>query len=177
MPAAQLNAQPNYAMNVLEMAQGGLRNVNDTLSIQGYGVIHVLAESFAVTTASLDDVNDILRLFKFPPGAYLWFLRVTASDMDTNATPTLTFSILTTNDSDATQGTHISASTIGQAGGTAILTNASIGDFVGSMWLALKTTAAAATPAAGTLKVAVGFSIGVLNSTNGLKPTLTDVAV
>lgn len=177
MPAATQNASPNYAMDTLAMLQGGMRNAQDGVSAQGYAIVHCLAESFVVPTTAIDDVNDILRLFKFPPGAYLWNLRVTASDMDTNATPLLTFSIITTDDSDVTKGTHISASTIGQAGTTAVLTNASIGDFVGGYWLALKTTAVAATATAGTVKVAVAFSIGVLNSANGLKPTLTDLSI
>ena len=176
MPAATTTCD-NGNMNVFEMVQGATRNFTDNTAVSGYAVEHKLCESFVIPTTSIDDVNDIRRLFKFPPGAYLWTLRVTASDMDTNATPLLTFSILTTNDSDVTQGTHISASTIGQAGGTAILTDASIGDFVGSQWLVLKTTAVAATAAAGTLKVAVGFSIGVLNSSGGLNPTRTDLSI
>lgn len=175
MPAATQSAS-NAFMDTVGMVQGGVRNLSDAVYNYGYGITHCLGDSFVVPTTAIDDVNDILRLFKFPPGAYLWNLRVTASDMDTNATPTLTFSILTTNDADATQGTHISASNIGQAGGTAILTNASIGDFVGSQWLVLKTTATAATAAAGTLKVVVQFSIGILNSA-GLNPTRTDLSL
>jgi hypothetical protein len=176
LPAATQTAS-NGNMDVLGMVQGSLRNLTDLISVGGYATTHVLAESFVVPTTAIDDVNDILRLFKFPPGAYLWNLRVTASDMDTHATPLLAFSILTTDDSDVTKGTHISASTIGQAGGTAVLTDASIGDFVGGYWLVLKTTAVAATAAAGTLKVAVEFSIGVLNSSGGLNPTRTDLSI
>lgn len=175
MPASTQTAA-NGRGNLTEMVQGGLRNVSDLSASLGYGITHHYAESFVVPTTAIDDVNDILRLFRFPAGAYLWDLRVTASDMDTNATPTLAFSILTTDDSDVTKSTHISASTIGQAGGSAILANASIGDFVGNFWLSLKTTAVAATPAAGTIKVACSFSIGVLN-TASMNPTRTDLAI
>ena len=178
MPAATQQVAQIKA-NISEMANAAVRNLLDEQPKSGYATIHVFAEQYVVPTTAIDDVNDILQLLRFPAGAYIWFLRVTASDMDTNATPTLAFSVLATDTADATKATLISASTIGQAGGTAVLADAGIGEFVGDYFLSLKTTAVSATPAAGTVSVLLGYSIGVSTVTGSAtnNPRLTDIAL
>lgn len=121
-------------------------------------------QKFTVPTTSLDDNNDILRLMKFPAGAFITDLRCTPSDMDTNGTPALVYSLLAINDSDATQVTIVSGSTNGQAAaGSDRIATAAVGAYVGSYWLAFKATTAAATPAAGTLKIFLKFTMGIVN--------------
>ena len=168
--AAEVNA------NVTEMVNAAVRNILDEQPKSGYAIVHVFAEDFTVPTTAIDDVNDILQLFRFPAGAYLWFMRVTATDMDTHATPTLVGSILATDSNDATVATLISSVAGLQAGGADSLDEAAIGEFVGNAFLSFKTTTAAATAAAGTLKVLLGFSIGVSNVAGAnLNPRLTDI--
>lgn len=177
MAAAQQNAAEVNA-NLTEMVNAAVRNILDEQPKSGYGIVHVFAEDFAVPTTAIDDVNDILRLVRFPAGAYIWFMRVTATDMDTNATPLLAGSILATDSSDTTKATLISSLAGVQAGGADSLDEAAIGEFVGDYYLSWKTTTAAATAAAGTLKVLLGYSLGVSNVGSGsLNPRLTDVAL
>lgn len=122
-----------------------------------------VAQKFTIPSTSLG-VNNIVRLWKFPPGSYLLLWRSTPSDMDTNVSPALTYSILTTDDSDVTQVTLVSGSTNGQAAaGSDALIDAVRGRYVGNQWLCWKTGTAAATAAAGTLKVFCAFSCGVTN--------------
>lgn len=121
------------------------------------------AQTFTIPAASLD-ADGIVRLFKFPAGAYIWSWRSTPSDMDTDATPALTYSILTTDDADATHLTLVSASTNAQAAaGSDTLIAAIQGRYVGNKWLVWKTGTAADVAAAGTLKCAWSMSVGVIN--------------
>lgn len=142
------------------------------------GTQFVFADNFTIPTTSLDDVGDIRRLYLLPAGCYLWDLRVTAAQLDSNATPTLAFSIVTTDSSDTVKDTLISGSTVGQAGGTARIANAGVGQYAGGYYLAFKVATAAATPVAATLGVALVYSIGVNSyQAAGNYPILTDVAV
>lgn len=164
----------NARANLTDMTRGSVQNLLDIELTSGFATTHVYADSYTVPTTAIDDANDILRLFKFPAGAYLWQLRITATDMDTNATPTLVFDILAIDDSDTTKQTLINDTTIGQGAGSDSLDEAQIGKFVGNYWLALKTGTAAATAAAGTLKVVALYSLGVMTSAAGLNPKMTD---
>jgi hypothetical protein len=138
----------------------------------------IFADNFTIPTTSIDDVGDIRRLYLFPSGAYLTDLRVTAAQLDTNATPTLVFSIVVTKSDDSVQDTLISSSTIGQAGGTARVANTGVGQFVGDRYLALKVGTAAATAHAATLGVYVQYAVGINSyQAAGPFPILTDVAV
>lgn len=175
MPATQQETQEVNA-SLKEMVNAAVRNLLDEQPLSGYGIVHTFAEQFTVPSSAVDDANDILRLIRFPPGAYIWFLRATVSDMDTNATPTLTFSLLATDSGDNTKATLISASTAAQAGGSAALATAGIGEFVGDYYLSWKVGDAAATAAAGTISILMGYSIGVSVATSQ-NPKLTDVAL
>lgn len=122
-----------------------------------------LCQKFTIPSTSLG-ANNIVRLWKFPAGAFILNWRSTPSDMDTNVSPALTYSILTTDDSDSTQLTIVSGSTNAQAAaGSDSIIAAVIGRYVGNQWLCWKTGTAAATAAAGTLKVFCSFGLGCLN--------------
>lgn len=122
-----------------------------------------IVQKFTIPATSLG-ANNIVRLWKFPAGSYLKDWRSTPSDMDTGGSPALTYSILTTDDSDTTKVTIVSASTNGQAAaGSDVMIGAVAGRYVGNQWLVWKTGTAAATAAAGTLKVYCDFCIGAIN--------------
>lgn len=123
----------------------------------------VVAQKFTIPAANLV-ANDIVRLWKFPAAAFLLDWRSTPSDMDTDATPALTYSILTTNDADVTQLTIVSGSTNAQAAaGSDRMISAVAGRYVGNQWCVWKTGTAADVAAAGTLKVYCSFALGVIN--------------
>jgi hypothetical protein len=124
-----------------------------------------IAQKFTIPSTSLGAGN-IVRLWKFPAGSFLLNWRSTPSDLDTNGAPALTYSILTTDDADVTQLTIVSASTNGQTGaGSDAMIGAVMGRYVGNQWCVFKVGTAAATAAAGNLKVFCSFAIGVLNRT------------
>jgi hypothetical protein len=130
------------------------------------GVLIPLAQKFTIPTTALNEASDILRLFKFPAGAYIWDFRSTPSDLDSDGTPALTYSILTTDDSDVTKVTLVLASTNGQAAaGSDRILSAAVGRYVGNQWLAFKVGTAADVAVAGTLKIALLMTIGVVNRT------------
>jgi hypothetical protein len=118
---------------------------------------------FTVPATSVDDNDDILRLFKCPAGAYIREWRSSPSDLDSGAN--LVYSILAINDADATQVTLVSGSNKGQAGTASDrLLDDAVGKYVGNYWIALKaTTGAAGGAAAGTLKCYWELSIGIVN--------------
>lgn len=181
MPASTATAS-NGRVNLKSMVLAALRNVEEQVLARGFAIPFNFGDTYSVATTSLDDVGDIVRLFQFPGGAYINQLRVTATDMDTNATPTLQWDVVVIDSADTVKATLIANSTSGQAGGTAVLDNAAIGEYVGDYWLALKLDAVSATPAAGTVKVFTSFSVGLMNSSgngNGsaLNPRTTDAAV
>lgn len=125
----------------------------------------IVNQKFTIPATSLT-ANDIVRLFKFPAGAFIKRWRSTPSDMDTDGTPAITYSILTTNDADATQLTLVSGSTNAQAAaGSDTLIAAVEGRYVGNQWCVWKTGTAADVAAAGTLKVYCEFAIGTINRT------------
>lgn len=127
-------------------------------------VVLPFAQKFTVPVAIPTTGNEILRLFKFPPGSYIWEWRSNPSDMDTGGAAALTYSILTTDDAGTTQVTIVSASTNGRTGtGTDRILDAAVGRYVGNQWCVMKTGTAAQTPVAGTLKTAYQFSVGVVN--------------
>lgn len=123
----------------------------------------IVNQKFTIPAANLV-ANDIVRFFKFPAGAYLLDWRSTPSDLDTDATPAVTYSILTTNDADATQITIVSGSTNGQAAaGSDSIIAAVKGRYVGNQWCVFKTGTAADVAAAGTIKVYCAMALGTIN--------------
>lgn len=125
---------------------------------------NIVTQKFTIATTESQDANDIVRLWKFPAGSFLLDWRSTPSDMDTNATPVLTYSILATDDSDVTKLTIVSGSTNAQAAaGSDTMIAAVAGRYVGNWWCVWKTGTGAATAAAGTIKVYCAFAIGTIN--------------
>lgn len=157
--------------------EGAVRNLTDgTGIVSGFAMPVTFGESITISTSHIDDVNDIRRIYLFPAGAYLTDFRGTPSDMDTNATPTLVYSILTTDSSDVTQLTVVSGSTNGQAAaGSDLIATAAKGRYVGGQYLVWKTTTASATPAAGTYKFYLAYSIGINSYAYGLEPAMVDI--
>lgn len=159
----------------VDKIDAGLRNLADgTGTISGVGMPFCFGESVTIPTTALDDVGDIRRLYQFPAGAFLIGFRGTPTDADTGATPTLVYSIVTTNSSDVTNVTVVSLSTNGQAAADSdLIATAAIGKFVGGDYLAFKTTTAATTPAAMTYKFFVMYSVGLFTYSAGLEPIMT----
>lgn len=151
--------------NVQRSVEAAIRARND-YKRPSYNVI---TQKFTIPAANLV-ANDIVRLWKFPVGAILLNWRSTPTDMDTDGTPALTYSILTTNDADATQLTIVSGSTNAQAAaGSDSIIAAVMGRYVGNQWCVWKTGTAADVAAAGTLKVFCAFALGSINRlANGL---------
>jgi hypothetical protein len=128
-----------------------------------------IAQKFTIPAAQTA-AGSITRLWKFPSGAYLLNWRSTPSDMDTNVSPVITYSIVCTDDADAVQLTIVSGSTNAQAAaGSDSMIAAVMGRYVGNQWLSFKVGTGAATGVAGTLKVFCPFALGVINrSARGL---------
>lgn len=128
--------------------------------------VEVIAQKFTIAATSLG-ANNIVRFWKFPAGAYLLDWRSTPSDMDTDGTPALTYSILALDDADTTKLTIVSGSTNAQAAaGSDSIIAAVKGRYVGNYWCAWKTGTAADVAAAGTVKVYCLFAVGVINRAN-----------
>lgn len=178
MTAATTSAIQAAADIVSKKIEGSNANVTSELvSIKGSGQAYNWSDTFTLATTRLDDVGDITRLLRFPPGAVLDEFRGTISDADTNATPTLVYSILVTDSADATKTTVVLSSTNGQAGGTDRITNAAVGTFAGDYFLSIKIGTVAATPAAATYKVYVKFSIGTLSLLADVDPLMTTAGI
>lgn len=174
---ASTQAASNSKADLKEMTRRAVQNLNDQALIYGDATVHTFADTYTVPTTAIDDVGDILRLFQYPPGAYITNVRITATDVDTNATPTLVFSLVVTDSADTVKATLIANSTIGQGAGSDSIDEPEIGEFVGSYYCAIKVGTAAATAAAGTLKLFTSYSIGVMQPSFGPNPRTTDAGV
>ena len=158
-------ATVNAAEVMIDLERGWVGPATKDLIVNNlYRCIELpFAQKFTIPSTTNDGTNAILRLLKFPTGCYLWGLRATPSDMDTGVAA-LVYSILAIDDADATKLTIVSGSTNGQAAaGSDSSLAAAYGRYVGNQWLAYKVTTPSGTAAAGTLKLAMKFSIGVIN--------------
>lgn len=125
----------------------------------------------AVTTAMIDNVDDIITLFRVPKGAVVTAARIAATDMDTNASPTLAFNV-----GDAGSATRIfSASAVGQAGtfSTAMNQGAFLYKFTADTLIQAQVSTVSATGAAGTLYFGLEYFIDENFQTTGLTATTT----
>lgn len=123
------------------------------------GVRQVIEDgvSVAMTTAMIDNVNDEVELFWVPAGAVIVGITASATDMDSNGTPTLAFDIGDDSDEDRL----MAASTIGQAG-TLSQTLARTGHmykYSSATKIKAYVQAAAATAVAGTLSVSIRYFV------------------
>lgn len=158
--------------------ESGNRNLLDEItSSHGDGIPRLFGDNFTIPTTSADDANDIYRLWKLPAGAYVIDGRITATDGDTNATPTMVFDLVTTDSADVVKDTLINDTTIGQGGGTARFADTAFGQFAGDRYLAIKVGAGAATGAEMTLSVAMVYAIGMYTYAGGKNPYMLDSTV
>lgn len=113
-------------------------------------LIHSLGGAFAITAADVTTINNTVGLFVAPAGFVITDIAAYSTDMDTGG-PTLTLSL-----GDSGSATRLlNASTIGQAG-TSVLVLASTGQnykFAVDTEILMTVTAAATTPAAGTVTI------------------------
>lgn len=115
-----------------------------------YAALHIPI-NVALTTAMLV-LNKTTRIAQVPKGFVLTGIGLIIPDMDSNGSPTLVFSI-----GDATTAARIiSVSTAAQAGGTLstanLVTAAMLDEYTAKTDIIWKTTTAAATAVAGTVK-------------------------
>jgi len=156
--------------------KSGLKAVEDylrgfVLDDNPYGPMFPVNDIAAIPTTSIDEANDIIRISpKMPAGTYCHDFRGTPTDMDTNVSPAHVYDVVYVNEASVTQVTLVSGSTKSQAAsGSDRITDAAAHKYCGEGYVALKTTTASATPAAGTYKWAAVFSIGTLKP--GKTPT------
>lgn len=111
----------------------------------------------AMTTAMIDNANDDVGLFYLPAGAVITGVAASATDMDTNGTPTLTIDIGDSADEDRL----LAASTIGQAGtaSNSIARTGHLYKYTAQTQIRAYIATAAATAAAGTLTVSVRYFV------------------
>jgi len=92
-----------------------------TQRTQKFGVVYGTGQSrqlvtdtvtVSLTTAMIDNTNDEVELLYVPAGAVFDSAVISATDMDTNGTPTLAFDVGDDSDEDRI----FAASTVGQAG-------------------------------------------------------------
>lgn len=129
-----------------------------------YGTIIPMAFKETIPTTAVDDVGDIIRITpKLPAGTVIHSFYGNPSDMDTNGSPALVYDVVYVNEASSVVVTIVSGSNKGQSGsGTDAIADAARGKYVGAGYVALKTTTAAATPAAGTYNYTFNFSIGLM---------------
>lgn len=127
------------------IGQGGSRDViTDVVSI-------------ACTTAMIDNTNDSIELLWLPKGAVVVGAMISASDMDTNASPTLAFDVGDAGDQDRL----VAASQVGRAG-TLSITLAPTGHgykYTAATKIVAYVQTAAATAAAGTLTFTIMYFV------------------
>lgn len=127
------------------IGQGGSRNIiTDTVEV-------------SMTTAMIDNTNDEVELLWVPKGAVLVSAMLSASDMDTNVSPTLAFDVGDDSDEDRI----FAASTVGQAGtlSTAIARTAHAYKWTTATKIKAYVQAVSATGAAGTLKFTINYFV------------------
>jgi hypothetical protein len=122
--------------------------------VEGMGY-NVVCKPVTLSVTANPTAADVVQLLKVPKGAIILDLHVVASDMDTNGTPLMTFSI----GYGGSTAYWISTSTVAQAGGVARPTALTARpltmtdeDTIDLLWVA-----AAATFAAGTIDLVVTY--------------------
>lgn len=113
--------------------------------------------SLSLTTAMIDNTNDSIGLMYVPAGAIITSVTLSATDMDSNNSPTLAFDIGDSGDQDRL----MAASTVGQAGtlSTAMARTGHNYQYTSRTQLRAYVQAAAATAVAGTLNFSVTYTV------------------
>lgn len=139
---------------------------------QGHARQEIVAEAIVeITTAMIDNVNDEVGLFYLPKGAVITGATISATDMDTNASPTLAFDV----GDDSSESRIFAASQVGRAGtlSTAMERGAHLYKYTSATLVKAYVQAAAATGAAGTLYVSVRYFVDADYSTTALTASTT----
>lgn len=157
---------------VASRVKGGNGSVQDFLfesqeNYRNQGPLIPYNDVQAIATTGLDDVGDVTRLtIRLPAGTYIHDWRGNPSDYDTAGSPLHVYDIVAVRDDGTVVLTLVSGSTKGQTGtGTDRIQDSAAHRFIGECYIAMKTTTAAGTPAAGTYKIGALFSIGTLKPT------------
>lgn len=124
--------------------------------------VGVVSQTITVGTSDLV-LNTLMDIGYVPRGSRVLDVVLSATDMDTNGTPLLVLAVGDSGDDDR----FITASTIGQTGGTvragnaagSALTLAAHTQYTADTLLQVKVTAAAATAAAGTIAATVFYEM------------------
>lgn len=121
----------------------------------------------SIDTTEIDNADDSKYLFQFPLSCRLLAISMTATDMDTHATPAWVGNLTVTDGSSPT--VLITGSTILQGGGSdqADVTARVPGLDVSGLYCMLDTTTAAATAADGTLTVEALIQINDFSTETG----------
>lgn len=125
----------------------------------------------AMTTAMIDNVDDEVGLMWVPAGAIITGIAVSATDMDTNASPTIAFDI----GDDADEDRLMAATQVARAGGVdQAIARTGLGfKYTTRTRLKAYVQTAAATAAAGTLTVVIRYIVDAEYSTTPLTATTT----
>jgi hypothetical protein len=120
------------------------------------------AVTATITTAMIDSGDEQVHAYLFPPNAYLYDVSVKPTDVDTHTTPTLVFDLGLADADGVLDTTLISGSTAGQAGVRDDL-DATVKRFTacGGKYLTIDVTTTAATPAAGTIEIAIVYTVNL----------------
>ena len=138
----------------------------------GHNRQELVAEAIVdIATAMIDNTNDEVGLFWLPAGAVVTGATISATDMDTNGSPTLAFDVGDASDEDRI----FAASNVGQAGtlSTAMARTAHLYKYATRTRIFAYVQAAAATGAAGTLTVSVRYFVDAEYSTTSLVASTT----
>lgn len=123
------------------------------------GIIAVRAEAAAPATLAANDVMEMVRL---PAGYIITGGYLAATDLDTNATPTITMTVGLMDIADTTLDSDtdlLTASTVGQGGALARFdTGLTQGPFAVDKIVAIKVANVAATKASGTVTCQVEYA-------------------
>lgn len=129
-----------------------------------FGTTVPLCYKETIPASAVNEIGDIIRITpKLPVGTIIHSFYGNPSDMDTNGAPALVYDVVFVTEADVVVVTLVSGSTKGQSGtGTDAIADAARHKYVGAGYVALKTTTAAATAAAGTYNYGMTFSLGCL---------------
>jgi hypothetical protein len=120
----------------------------------------------AIAAADLDDAADDVLLVRFPSfedGIYLTSFAATPTDMDTNASPTLDINFIVCGIDAVADFTLIDANLTAGVGGTKETADANVLPVnVSGLYIGFNIDVAAATAAAGSIKLEMGLAYGVV---------------
>lgn len=185
MTATVVDMTPCAPEALAKLIESAVRNLEDNIVTgdggKGAGIPFSYGDEATLATTSLDEAADTVRLCLFPPGSYINDFRGTITDVDTNATPTIVYDVVTLTSANVVVDVLVNDSTNGQGGGTDRIANAAVYKFVGDLYLGLKIVTGAATAAAGTYNWGCTFTPGLLSlhadNASVPDPAMTDLDI